>query len=76
MKKLLVIPLILLLTSCTPEPEPKYICTKSHTESKMEYGYGLLMNGKMGSGMILVEHEICDKQEPNPKYGGAFNDSN
>jgi hypothetical protein len=42
----------------------------------MEYGYGLLMNGKMGSGMILVEHEICDKQEPNPKYGGAFNDSN
>lgn len=70
MNKLLLLPLVLLLTSCTPEPEPKYICTKSHSESKMEYGYGLRFDGKIGWGMMMKHREICDKEELNPKYTG------
>jgi hypothetical protein len=74
MKRLLVLPLILLLTSCAPEPEPKHICTKSHNELKYEYAPKLKTDGTMGYGMTWVSHEVCDKEEPNPKYGGAFND--
>lgn len=74
MKKLILIPLVLLLTSCAAEPEPKYICTKSHSELKYEYAPKLNTNGTIGYGMKWVPHEICDKKKLNPKYGGAFND--
>lgn len=74
MKLFIILGLLVGLASCSiqenPKEEPKYICTKSHMESKIEYGYGFTLTGKLGWGMITVQEYICDKEELNPKYTG------
>lgn len=73
MKKIIVIislclGLLVSITSCAPEPEPKTICLKEHSWNTIEYGYGFTISGKMGWGFINKYHYECLKYGPNPRY--------
>lgn len=68
--KLLILPLLLVLTSCTPEPEPKTICLNEKHWTKIEYGYGFTITGKWGNGFIRKHYYECLEYGPNPKYTG------